>query len=201
MSEGTNFQEKGELVDFLTLLILAVGLAMDAFAVSISNGMCYRYAPKKYGVYTAVAFGFAQGLMPLLGYLAGQTFSGAIQSMDHWIALCLLCIIGGKMIYEAFHEEEDGPVCERPFGLRMLVMQAIATSIDALAVGISFAVMGVNIVYASGVIAFITFLCCVVGYGVGIRFGGMLKQKAAIFGGTILILIGVKIFLEHTLKL
>jgi len=185
-------------MDIITLLLLALGLAMDAFAVSISNGLCYGKSAPRARVAGALAFGAAQGAMPLFGYLAGQAFSSAIERFDHWIALILLSFIGGKMVLEAIQEAREGEQCPaQAFSLKLLGVQAIATSIDALAVGVSFAVMKVNILMAASFIAVITFVCCLVGYGIGQRFGGMLKQKATIFGGVILIGIGLKIFIEH----
>lgn len=190
-------------MDILTLFFLALGLSMDAFAVTISNGMCYRNVGKKEVVITAFAFGLFQMLMPIIGYFAGQTFSAFISSLDHWIALLLLGFIGGKMIRDAVKELRQPEICPmaRTFTLQILLLQAIATSIDALAVGIGFAVMQVNIILASGFIGIITFTCCLFGAYLGNRFGLLLKQKAEIFGGGILVIIGLKIFLQHMLGL
>ena len=187
----------------ITLFFLALGLSMDAFAVSISNGMCYRNFGRKQAVTASFAFGLFQMLMPILGYFAGRAFSQAVQSSDHWIALILLGIIGGKMLWDGIQELKNPESCvpEKIFRMRTLFFQATATSIDALAVGISFAVMQVNIVLAAGFIGCITFLCCLVGNRLGHRFGLLLGTKAEIFGGCILIAIGLKIFLEHTLGL
>lgn len=183
-----------------TLFLLALGLSMDAFAVSITNGLCYGEEAKKYSLYTALAFGLAQGIMPVIGFFAGITFSKQIESLDHWIALILLGAIGGKMIFEAIKEMKLPPeeVCKTQFSMKLLVVQAIATSVDALAVGISFALMSVNIVVAAGFIGIVTFFCCLVGVSIGKRFGLLLKHRAEIFGGIILICIGLKIFIEHS---
>ena len=181
----------------VTLLLLSVGLAMDAFAVSITNGLVYRKKGIHYAVYSAIAFGVFQGLMPIIGFFAGRTFSELISYADHWIALVLLGFIGGKMIYESLrpHPQEEQM---QSFSVRLMVMQAVATSIDALAVGVSFAMIKVNIWLAALTIAAITFLVCLVGVLVGDRFGKLVQNKAEIFGGVILIGIGLKIFIEHS---
>lgn len=183
---------------FLTLLFLAVGLAMDAFAVSVTNGMCVKNMTLKKVLPFALAFGIAQGLMPCIGWLAGQAFTQFITSIDHWLALILLGFIGGKMIYEAVKDlrcpEEAKPI-ELTF--KIIILQAIATSIDALAVGISLAAMQVNILTSALLIAGVTFILCVAGAFIGKKFGSLLKEKAEILGGIILVLIGLKIFVEH----
>lgn len=188
-------------MDGLTLLVLALGLSMDAFAVSITNGLCYQNFHKKQAIMTAGAFGLFQGLMPVIGYYCGIAFSGTISFLDHWIALVLLGLIGLNMIREAIKEMRDiTPICDAcqsELTGKTLIMQAIATSIDALAVGISFAIIQVNIFFASSSIAIITFVISLLGCQLGKRFGGLLKEKAQIFGGGILILIGLKIFIEH----
>lgn len=182
-----------------TLFILAVGLSMDAFAVSISNGICYQKYTKPQMLATALFFGGFQGLMPVIGYLAGSAVSGLIQSLDHIIALVLLGYLGGSMIFGAVAEmrnpEESCPATG--FSYKQLTLQAIATSIDALAVGISLAALQVNIIPAASFIAIITFCCTLVGVSIGKKAGKMLKSRAEIFGGAILVLIGVKIFIEH----
>ena len=186
----------------LNLLMIAVGLSMDAFAVSMTNGMCISRRCDKgrfFGnalVWSAM-FGLFQGLMPLLGYFLGKTFSDLISSIDHWIAFVLLAFIGGKMVWEALHPEKEESPSALPFGT--ILTQAVATSIDALAVGVSFALLQVEIFSASGTIALTTFLFSVVGSYLGKAFGSLLKSKAEIFGGVVLVLIGLKILLEHTL--
>ncbi len=183
-----------------TLFILAIGLSMDAFAVSISDGMSYRNLSRIKALIIAAMFGLFQGIMPAIGYLAGTTFSSAVQNIDHWVALILLGFIGGKMIWEAVGEmrsgEEEEPAVKE-FSFKVLFLQAVATSIDALAVGVSFALMNVNIVTASSFIAVVTFLCCVVGVFAGTKLGNVLKNNAEIFGGVILVFLGIKIFCEH----
>lgn len=187
----------------LTLIILSIGLAMDAFAVSVSDGICYRRMGWKGALLIAFTFGFFQAGMPLLGFLAGQTVSEAIESVDHWIALILLVFIGGNMLREGVKGLRSPEEIERReyCTARELLLQGIATSIDALAVGVSFAVMKTNIWTAALSIGIITFICSLCGVGIGKRFGGALKEKAEICGGLILIGIGLKIFLEHMLGL
>lgn len=187
----------------ITLFLIALGLSMDAFAVSVSNGMCYRGFGKKQVIQTALAFGFFQGLMPMIGYFTGRTFSTAISSFDHWIAVILLGAIGGKMAIDGIRELRNPEACDatRSYSFKILLLQAIATSIDALAVGISFAVMQVNIVLAAGFIGVVTFVCCLFGSLLGHKFGSLLGQRAQVFGGVILVAIGLKIFFEHMLGL
>ena len=188
-------------MELSTLFFLALGLAMDASAVSISNGLCYRNIKNKQMFLTALTFGIFQGIMPVIGFYVGTFFSAAISSLDHWIALILLGFIGGNMIVETIKEFKKKEECSvgKDFTLRTLLLQGIATSIDALAVGVSFSVMQTNITIAALFIGVVTFCCCIIGALLGKKFGTYLKEGAKIFGGTILILIGVKIFLEHTL--
>lgn len=188
-------------MDILTLFFLAVGLSMDAMAVSISDGLCFQKLRRSGFFLIAFAFGLFQGMMPIIGYFAGQTFSVYIKSLDHWIALILLGFIGGKMVWEAIsqmrHPEEES--CEKTFTLRLLAVQAVATSIDALAVGIGFAVMDVNIWSAAGFIA--GYNICFFGRRrwLAKNSGSFLKEKAELLGGLILISIGIKIFVEHVM--
>lgn len=187
-------------MDVLTLLILAIGLSMDAFAVSITDGLCYRNFHKQQALMTAGAFGLFQGLMPMLGYFCGRAFSDAISSVDHWIALILLGVIGANMIKEAWEESRQPEACDpqnKELTGKLILVQAVATSIDALAVGISFAVMNVDIVSSSVMICATTFAISLIGTLLGKRFGMLLKEKAQILGGLLLIGIGLKIFIEH----
>ena len=190
-------------MDLLTLVILAFGLSMDAFAVSISDGIAYGGTSKKMITVTALAFGFFQAMMPAIGYFAGVAFSDVISTIDHWIALVLLSFIGGKMILDALEEmknpTEECEACE--LDGKTLLMQAIATSIDALAVGVSFAALGVKIFSGVTLIGCITFVCCLIGGLLGRKLGDLFASKATILGGIILIILGIKIFLEHTLGL
>lgn len=170
---------------------------MDAFAVSVSNGICSTKKGIKCALPSAFAFGAAQGIMPVLGWFAGQAFASVIQRLDHWIALIILSAIGFKMIIES---KKKGDECEEgsDCSAKTILIQAFATSIDALAVGVSLAAMNVSIIYSASTIAAITFVLCLIGACLGNRIGGLLKDKAEIFGGVVLILVGVKIFIEHT---
>lgn len=181
------------------LVFLAFGLAMDAFAVSVTNGMCYRANPMKTALGSGLAFGFFQGMMPLVGYLAGHAFSDVIGVVDHWIALLLLGFIGGRMIAGAVRARQTPEDCpaERAFSLKTLSVQAVATSIDALVVGVGLGVMQVSLLTAVSVIAAITFCCSFAGVHIGRLVGGALGNKAEALGGCILVLIGLRIFLEH----
>lgn len=186
-------------MDFLTLFMLALALSMDAFAVSVSNSMCFSDLSKKQAVLTSVTFGLFQGGMPVIGYLAGRGFSNFISKVDHWMALVLLGFIGGKMLYEgirALKEPESCPA-QSTLNTKMMLTQGVATSIDALAVGISLAALNVNIFAAASFIGVITLSCCLVGHFIGKKAGGALGKKAEIMGGVILLAIGIKIFVEH----
>ena len=181
------------------LLLIAVGLSMDAFAVSICKGLGMKKVNMKVAVVLALFFGGFQGLMPLIGWALGSQFLWLIAPIDHWIAFGLLAVIGGKMIWEALHDEEgedDGKPADR-IDLGEFFILAIATSIDALAVGITFAFLGVNIVWAIAIIGVTTFVLSVVGVAVGHAFGAHYEKGATIAGGVVLILIGCKILLEH----
>lgn len=193
------FSEKEISMDFLTLVFLAVGLAMDAFAVSITNGLCYPHLKTKHALFDGLTFGFFQMIMPIIGYFIGSTFSFAIRAVDHWIALILLCFIGGNMVREAVTQlrHPECPSNRSAFNAKLLFVQGIATSIDALAIGVSFAVMDVSIITAAVLIGIITFGFSFGGIFIGKKFGGLLKEKAEIIGGFILIFIGIKIFIEH----
>lgn len=186
---------------YLTLFFIALGLAMDAFAVSISNGICYRRAGPKEAIITGATFGGFQAAMPLLGYFAGMTVKDAVEAIDHWIALILLGFIGGSMIIGAIKnmKKPEDVECKPYCTTKDLLLQGIATSIDALAVGISFAVIDTNIFVAVALIGIVTFIFCVVGVPIGKRFGTIIREKAEILGGCILIMIGLKIFIEHTM--
>ena len=185
----------------LSLFSIAVGLAMDAFAVTITNSMSYKKSVVRFGIISAFAFGLAQGIMPIIGWLAGQMFLSVISRYDHYIALILLSIIGVHMIIEAVKELKEGDIeitnKKTTTSFKIIFLQAIATSIDALAVGISFAALQINIVFASIIIAVVTFIICVVGIFIGKKIGELLKGKAEVFGGIVLILIGIKTFVEH----
>ena len=180
------------------LILLAVGLSMDAFAVSVCKGLAMPKATVKAGVVCGAWFGGFQALMPLIGYYLGTVFAGAIEAVDHWVAFGLLAIIGINMLKEAFStcsecEEHDGDL-----SFKTMLVMAVATSIDALAVGISLAMAGdVNIFLAVALIGAITFCLSALGVKIGNVFGSRFEKKAQIAGGVILILLGVKILLEH----
>lgn len=176
------------------ILLVGVGLSMDAAAVSMTDGMCYKLKVTQ-KLMIALAFGIFQGLMPWIGHLAGSLFIQQIQAFDHWIALILLGFIGGKMIWDGFRHDPTYPT--RAFSPGMLITQAVATSMDALAVGLSFAAMNTNIGLSVSLIAVTTFLLSFLAVNLGAKIGNKLNTKAEISGGTILVLIGFKIFVEH----
>jgi len=181
----------------LELLMIAVGLAMDAFAVSLCKGLCMKKLNYRHAVIIAAFFGGFQALMPLIGWLLGQQFEQYITKYDHWVAFILLSFIGGKMLVEAFKKDNEPPECTLLLDLKELVILSIATSIDALAVGITFAFLKVSILPAISIIGFITFILCLAGVVVGNRFGIRYKNKAEMAGGFVLIFIGIKILIEH----
>jgi Predicted membrane protein len=170
---------------------------MDASAVSISNSLCMKKVKVKHILQMAVMFAVFQGIMPLIGYYAANNFETVIKQFDHWIALILLSIIGGKMLYESVTGDEEQDCSLFSLTFKLLLVQAVATSIDALAVGIGLSALNVNIFYSITIISIITFICCTVAILVSKRFGNMLGKRAGIVGGLILIGIGVKIFVQH----
>ena len=178
------------------LFLIGVGLSMDAFAVSVCKGLTMRKMRWKQGAVIALFFGGFQALMPLAGWALGKQFEQYITRIDHWIAFLLLGWIGGKMIWDAFHGEEEESV-KAGFDLKELFVLAVATSIDALAVGITFAFLQVAILPAVTLIGCTTFVISLAGVWIGHKFGGKLKDKATLAGGIILCLIGLKILLEH----
>ena len=183
---------------FIELFALGVGLSMDAFAVSICKGLSMRRADWKGMALCGAWFGGFQALMPLIGYLLGSLFAEAISAIDHWIAFGLLALIGVNMIREAFGEEEECCDDNADLSVKTMFTLAVATSIDALAVGISLAMVGnVNIFAAVSLIGVTTFLLSAVGVKVGSVFGSRFEKKAEIVGGIILILLGLNILLEH----
>ena len=184
----------------LELLLIALGLSMDAFAVSVTNGMCSKKINLKWAFAIALTFGLFQGAMPAIGYGLGQTFTSYVTKFDHIIALILLGIIGGKMLIDAIKCNDDDSCDVKSANLTFgsLMIQGVATSIDALAIGVSFSAMKVNIVTSAGFIAIITFICSFCGVFIGKKFGTVLNKKAQIVGGLILIGIGLKIFIGHT---
>ncbi|MEG0215387.1 MAG: manganese efflux pump MntP family protein [Hungatella sp.] len=182
-------------MSLLELLIIAIGLSMDAFAVSICKGLSMKHMNIWHAIVVGLYFGGFQGLMPLLGYLLGSQFQETITSFDHWIAFALLCIIGANMIREAMNPESES--CDASIAPKAMLILAIATSIDALAIGVSFAFLQVSIIPAVSFIGVTTFLLSIVGVKVGTVFGCRYKSKAEFFGGLILVLMGIKILIEH----
>jgi putative Mn2+ efflux pump MntP len=182
-------------MDLLTLLTLAVGLAMDAFAVSICKGLAMREKVLKKGVIVGLWFGGFQALMPTIGFFLGTQFKDQITSIDHWIAFVLLGLIGINMVKEALSNDEEQ--ADDSIAVKEMFMLAVATSIDALAVGITFAFLNVHIVSAALMIGVCTFLISFVGVKIGNIFGTKYKSKAELAGGIILILLGFKILFEH----
>ncbi len=178
----------------LALFITAVGLSMDAFAVAICKGLSVRKVTFKHGLIVGLYFGGFQAGMPLLGYFLGSSFAKYIESFDHWIAFFLLGIIGFNMIRESREKEEE---LNDSFGFKAMLPMAVATSIDALAVGVSFAIMKVQIGWAVTFIGITTFVLSAIGVKIGNRFGAKYKSKAELFGGIVLIVMGLKILLEH----
>lgn len=209
----------------IELFLIGAGLSMDAFAVAVCKGLGMRRVNWRHVLVIALFFGGFQAFMPLIGWTVGSLFASSIAAVDHWIAFGLLVFIGGKMLWDAFHESDDSAVacacgrdcascpkyrtsaCERPdasvsqvreaLDYRELVMLAVATSIDALAVGVTFAFLGVNIWLAVAVIGVTTFALSFVGVAVGNHFGARFERPATIAGGVVLIFLGVKILIEH----
>ena len=194
-------------MNFIALIFTAFALSMDAFAVSITKGMTIKNLKKSTALKMALAFGVFQGEMPLLGWALGISFESYIKSIDHWIAFILLGFIGFNMIKGFFDDRKEENASELEFSAttdvddlsnKEIIMLAVATSIDALAVGISFAFLNVSIIPAASIICIITFLVCVVGVFVGNKVGDIFNGYAELVGGIILILIGFNIFNEHT---
>ena len=185
-------------MSLLELFILSVGLSMDAFAVSVCKGLSVDRIRPRHALICGAYFGVFQALMPLIGYLLGVRFQGLIQQVDHWIAFVLLTLIGINMLREAFGKDEAESV-DASFGFRTMLMLAVATSIDALAVGVTFAFLQVAIVPAVSFIGATTFVISAVGVKIGNVFGLRWRKPAEIAGGVILIAIGLKILIEHLL--
>lgn len=178
----------------LTLFLIAVGLSMDAFAVSVCKGLAAGKCTVKNAFVCGLWFGGFQALMPFMGYLLGVRFRGYITGFDHWIAFVLLGFIGFGMIKSALGADENG---NPSFGARVMLVLAVATSIDALALGVTFAFLSVNILTAAAIIGGCAFVISALGVKIGSVFGGRYRSKAEIAGGIILIILGVKILLEH----
>lgn len=195
-------KRKGDFIMalFIELFLLGVGLSMDAFAVSVCKGLGMRKLNKKQALIIGLYFGGFQALMPLVGWILGSQFQKYITSIDHWIAFILLGFIGGKMMVEAvreWNEEETVEVMDAPLDHKNMLVLAVATSIDALAVGITFAFLNTPIIEAITVIGITTMIISIIGVVVGNFFGSRYKSKAEFIGGLILVLLGLKILLEH----
>ena len=181
--------------EFITLFVLAVGLSMDAFAVAVCKGLAMKKMSWKNAVIVGLWFGTFQALMPVIGYFLGVSFADRIKCVDHWIAFVLLALIGGNMIREAFGKEEERASAD--LDVKTMFIMAVATSIDALAVGVTFAFLNQNMPLAVSLIGVTTFMLSMLGVKVGNLFGVKYKSKAEFIGGLILILLGAKILLEH----
>lgn len=189
-------------MSFLSVFIIGIGLSMDAFAVSLAKGFCLKKDILKYAFKISFLFGVFQAIMPLIGWFAGTYFENYIKSIDHWIAFILLGFLGGKMILESIKEfnsnDESELACDRDtLSFKSLIVLAVATSIDALAVGISFGFLNVNIIPSILIIGLTTFILCFIAVVIGKKLGESLQKYSELIGGVILVIIGIKILLEH----
>jgi len=181
-----------------TIIIIAVGLAMDAFAVSIVTGAAYQQLKIKHALRMALFFGGFQAIMPLVGSLAGLSIKAYVIPYDHWVAFGLLCTVGGKMIYESF-KIKTAEQNVNPANIFILLVLSFATSIDALAIGITLSFLRVSLVMAVSIIGLVTFVLSYLGVFIGKKFGHFFEHKIEAFGGIVLVSIGLKILLEHLL--
>lgn len=182
-------------MSLLEIILISIGLAMDAFAVAVCKGLAMKHGSTKKGVIIALYFGIFQALMPFIGYILGIKFEKAIESLDHWIAFILLSAIGINMIKESIKNEENN--MDDDVSFKSMFILALATSIDALAVGVTFAFLKVKIIIPLILIGIITFVISFLGVKIGNKFGSKLKNKSEILGGIILIIMGLKILLDH----
>ncbi|MBF7044365.1 manganese efflux pump MntP [Campylobacter volucris] len=183
-------------MDILSLIILSFALAADAFAVSLCKGFSVKELKLKHYLIVGLYFGGFQALMPAIGYILGSSFGSFVEKIDHWVAFVLLSIIGGKMIKESL-EKDHCKENSNLFDFKTMIALGVATSIDALAVGVSFAFLKVNLLIALLSIGLITFIMCVLALKIGNKFGTYLKNKAEFIGGAILIFLAIKILLDH----
>jgi manganese efflux pump family protein len=181
-------------MNVITIVTIGIGLSMDALAVSIINGFVIKKLQIRHAFRIAFSFGFFQALMPVIGWAAGLSFRKYIQSFDHWIAFSLLFLVGGKMIYESINCREEKKDCLR---FPALLSLSIATSIDALAIGLSFSFLQVEIIIPALIIGAVTFIICFIGIFIGDKIGRFIGNKIELIGGLILIIIGIKILAEH----
>jgi manganese efflux pump family protein len=192
-----NFPEKRTGMNIYSIVLIGVGLSMDAFAAALVKGLCSK--DLRYGLALKVGlyFGVFQGFMVWLGYTLGLSFSGLINAFDHWVAFVLLALIGGKMIYEGFQPKDLSCEVDPGTSVKAMITISIATSIDALAVGISLALLSTDIVSTSLIISFVTFALSFLGVRIGKRWAAKLDNTAEIMGGLVLIGIGIKILIDH----
>jgi manganese efflux pump family protein len=183
-------------MEYISVLIIAIGLSMDAVAVSIASGAAFKQLSVKYAFRMALFFGGFQAIMPLIGALAGLSIKNYIQGIDHWIAFVILCAIGGKMIYESLKTTESQKNFN-PSNILVLLTLSVATSIDALVVGITLPLVASNIFIAVLVIGLVTFMLSYAAVGIGKKFGHLFERKAETLGGLVLISLGIKCLLEH----
>ena len=182
-------------MEIFEIIVIGIGLAMDAFAVSVCKGLSMKKMNWKSAIIIALYFGIFQAGMPIIGYFLGTTFSGFVENVDHWIAFILLAIIGVNMIKDSTDDEIEKR--NDKIDIKTMIILAIATSIDALAIGVTFAFFETNISLAVTVIGIITFILSLIGVKIGNKFGDKFQNKAELTGGIILIIIGLKILLEH----
>lgn len=178
-------------------VLLGIGLAMDAFSVSITDGIILKKPKISQALTVALFFGIFQFIMPCIGFFAGTVFSDFIESFDHWVAFILLAFIGGKMIFESLSNDENSESDSNPLKIKTLFILAIATSIDALAVGITFTTLGNPVILTSAIIGIVTFIISFSGVFLGGKCGNFAGNKAEVLGGSILIIIGIKVLIEH----
>ena len=183
-------------MEIIEILLLGISLSMDAFAVSVCKGLSMKEINWKKAIIIGSYFGIFQALMPVIGYILWSTFESLVTNIDHWIAFVLLVLIGGNMIREALSKEENDNYND-DVDFKTMSILAIATSIDALAIGITFVFLNVNVSFAVTLIGITTFIISLIGVKLGNKFGSNYKSKAGIAGGIVLILIGIKILLEH----
>ena len=183
-------------MELITLFFIAIGLAMDSFAVSITAGLSLKRFKLSTISRVSITFAFFQGLMPVIGWAVGQTFADIIGVYDHWVVFGLLLLIGGKMIYEALKHEDEAH-CINIYCNKTICTLGVATSIDALAVGISFSLLEVQIVYSAFFIGLITFILSFLGLTIGLKLGSIIRSKVELIGGIILIMIGIKVLITH----
>jgi len=182
-------------MEFL-ILFIALGLAIDSFSVSVANGLANKTFKIREALKISAFFGFFQGIMPVIGWVAGESVADLISGFDHWIAFLILTLVGVKMIYGAIRNKSQNFI--KSLNIKVLLILSIATSIDALAVGLTLSFLEISVLFPALVIGVVTFLLCFLGVFVGSRFGSILKNKVKILGGLILIGIGLQILLEHT---